>query len=169
MYEVYGNLHRHIPYLWDYARAISHNSLAAEDLVQRTLARALYTAHSYKTPNNLKAWLFTIMHNQYVASLRESRRDVRAMEGGFSPPPESPSNDAGDTVGTAVRMALQMMQEEQRVLLELMDQDRDFKASPAKCEDRSPNSDGSNCNRGRAPSLAMRRRTRGRGIAAPAA
>jgi RNA polymerase sigma-70 factor, ECF subfamily len=64
-----------IPRLRRYARALTHNTTAADDLVQDCLTRALSKIHLWQDGTNLRAWLFTILHNQYV---NEVRRSVRA-------------------------------------------------------------------------------------------
>jgi RNA polymerase sigma-70 factor (ECF subfamily) len=62
---------KHIPALRRYARALTSDANRADDLVQDCLERALERFHLFKTGTNLKAWLFTIMHNVYVNSVRK--------------------------------------------------------------------------------------------------
>ena len=50
-----------------YARALLRDKNDADDLVQESLARALSRADRFKPGTNLRAWLFTIMHNVHVA------------------------------------------------------------------------------------------------------
>ena len=47
----------------------------ADDLVQDTLLRALAKQHLWQDGTNLRAWLFTLMHNQHVNDVRRSNRD----------------------------------------------------------------------------------------------
>ncbi|HXF65902.1 MAG TPA: RNA polymerase sigma factor [Burkholderiales bacterium] len=63
-----------IPRLRRYARALTGERDAADDLVQDTLERALSRFHLWRRGSDLRAWLFTIMHNVYVNQLRSSRR-----------------------------------------------------------------------------------------------
>jgi RNA polymerase sigma factor (sigma-70 family) len=58
-----------------YALALTGNGWEAEDLVQETLTRAIAGAASFRREGNLRGWLFSIMHNAFVSSLR-SRRTV---------------------------------------------------------------------------------------------
>jgi RNA polymerase sigma-70 factor (ECF subfamily) len=44
-------------------------------LVQDTLLRALAKQHLWQDGTNLRAWLFTLMHNQHVNDIRRSGRD----------------------------------------------------------------------------------------------
>lgn len=60
----------HIPRLRRYARALAGDPHAADDLVQDTLERALNKQHLWRPGSDLRAWLFTIMHNVFVNQLR---------------------------------------------------------------------------------------------------
>ena len=60
----------HIPQLRRYARALLRNNAAADDLVQDTLERALRKFSLWQPGTNLRAWLFSVMHNLYVNQVR---------------------------------------------------------------------------------------------------
>jgi len=62
-----------IPRLRRYARALVGERAAADDLVQDTLERAWSKLHLYRRGNDLRAWLFTVMHNVHVNRLRAAR------------------------------------------------------------------------------------------------
>ena len=68
----------HIASLRRYARALLRNRTDAEDLVQEALARAVARADTFKTGTNLRAWLFTILHNVHVNQVRA--RAARPVE-----------------------------------------------------------------------------------------
>lgn len=55
-----------IPRLRRYARALIHDSAIADDLVQDTLERAWAKRSLWREGSDLRAWLFTIMHNLFV-------------------------------------------------------------------------------------------------------
>ena len=59
-----------IPRLRRYARALTGERSAADDLVQDTLERAWTKLHLWRTGSDLRAWLFTIMHNVHVNQVR---------------------------------------------------------------------------------------------------
>ncbi|ROR34651.1 sigma-70 family RNA polymerase sigma factor [Inmirania thermothiophila] len=74
MSEEAGQLVAHIPRLRRYARALVGDPEAADDLVQDTLERALTRLNRFRPGTDLRAWLFTIMHNLYVSALRRYHR-----------------------------------------------------------------------------------------------
>ena len=62
-----------IPRLRRYARALVGERAAADDLVQDTLERAWSKLHLYRHGTDLRAWLFTVMHNVHVNRVRATR------------------------------------------------------------------------------------------------
>ena len=62
-----------IPRLRRYARALVGERAAADDLVQDTLERGWAKLHLYRRGTDLRAWLFTVMHNVHVNKVRASR------------------------------------------------------------------------------------------------
>ena len=58
-----------IPRLRRYARALAGDAVRADDLVQDTLERALSRFALWR-PGNLRAWLFSIMHNVFVNQVK---------------------------------------------------------------------------------------------------
>jgi RNA polymerase sigma-70 factor (ECF subfamily) len=64
-----------IPRLRRYARALVRSQETADDLVQDTLVRALSKLHLWQPGTDLRAWLFTLMHNQYVNFVRRAVRE----------------------------------------------------------------------------------------------
>ena len=73
------SLHRQIealiPRLRRYARALTRDAVAADDLVQESLTRALGKMHLWQEGTDLRAWLFTILHNQHVTFTRRQARE----------------------------------------------------------------------------------------------
>lgn len=62
-----------IPRLRRYARALVGDRATADDLVQDTLERAWSKLHLYRHGTDLRAWLFTVMHNVHVNRVRAAR------------------------------------------------------------------------------------------------
>jgi RNA polymerase sigma factor (sigma-70 family) len=67
-----------IPSLRRYARALTADAWAADDLVQDTLERACSKWRLWRAGSDLRAWLFTLMHNLFVSQLRQATRQVDA-------------------------------------------------------------------------------------------
>lgn len=65
-----------IPSLKSLARLLYRNEESAADLTQETLAKAWAARSSFAPGTNLRAWLFTIMRNQFRS---EARRNWRQM------------------------------------------------------------------------------------------
>jgi RNA polymerase sigma-70 factor (ECF subfamily) len=74
------NLEAVAPKLRRYARSLTREPVAADDLVQECLVRALEKQHLFKDGTDLRAWLFTILHNQYVNKVRRAVREGTAVQ-----------------------------------------------------------------------------------------
>ena len=74
LFEFHDLVEREIPRLRRYARALTRDADRADDLVQDTLLRAISKSHLWQFGTDLRAWLFTIMHNQHVNVVRPATR-----------------------------------------------------------------------------------------------
>ena len=64
-----------LPRLRRYARVLTGDLNRADDLVQDTLARAWEKRRLWQPGSDLRAWLFTIMHNVHVNQFAVRRRE----------------------------------------------------------------------------------------------
>jgi RNA polymerase sigma-70 factor (ECF subfamily) len=81
MDEIARLIEAEIPRLRRYARVLLRRRPdAADDLVQDTIVRGIEKMHLYEAGTNLRAWLFTVMHNQYVNSIRRATRQGHQMD-----------------------------------------------------------------------------------------
>lgn len=114
----------HIAALRRYARALLGDRIEAEDLVQDCLARALSRAHLWRPDSDLRAWLFTILHNIHINNMRSRQARVAANEdiasgragrGMAAPPDQDARLELRD-----LERALERIPEEQRQVLLLV-------------------------------------------------
>src|SRR5689334_22177487 len=61
--------------LYRAALRLTRNSADAEDLVQETYLKAFRAADQFEPGTNLRAWLFTILHNTARNRARDRARD----------------------------------------------------------------------------------------------
>jgi RNA polymerase sigma-70 factor (ECF subfamily) len=68
-----------LPRLRRYARALARDAARADDLVQSCLTRAVAKQPLWQEGTDLRAWLFTILHNQHVNDVRRSAREAASV------------------------------------------------------------------------------------------
>jgi len=120
MNQVYDDIEQYIPQLKRYALSMTRNSAAAEDLVQDCLARALAKSDLFEPGTNLRAWLFTIMHNLHASDRRKQPAAARTIDPEFAPAAiaERPRQDQALVAQTLMK-ALQGLPRPQRRTLKM--------------------------------------------------
>jgi RNA polymerase sigma-70 factor (ECF subfamily) len=73
MNQVYAEIVEFLPELRRYALTLSQNPTVADDLIQDCVSRALVKCHLFNAGSNLRAWLFTIMHNVHISDVRRRK------------------------------------------------------------------------------------------------
>ena len=108
-----------LPRLRRYARALVGDRAAADDLVQDTLERAWSRVAQWRQGSDLRAWLFSIMHNLRVDQLRRPGLKTLPMEDGdFAVPARATQSDRLEL--NDLESALARLPEEQRAVLLLV-------------------------------------------------
>ena len=107
-----------IPRLRRYARALAGDRDAADDLVQDTLERAWSKLHLYRRGTDLRAWLFTVMHNINVNQLRAARPTTLLDE--ELPELAQPARETDALVLRDLDAAIRRLPHEQREVLLLV-------------------------------------------------
>jgi RNA polymerase sigma-70 factor (ECF subfamily) len=77
--DVSRQIENEIPFLRHAVRRWHREQADADDLVQDTLMRALANAHLYEPGSDLRAWLFTIMRNQFLAGVAKANRFISML------------------------------------------------------------------------------------------
>ncbi|MFZ4538755.1 RNA polymerase sigma factor [Propionivibrio sp.] len=108
-----------IPRLRRYARAMLGDRAAADDLVQDTLERAWFKFQQWRVGSDLRAWLFSIMHNLRVDQLRRPSVPTHSIdEDDFELPTRPTQSD--DLEISDLESALRLVPDEQREILLLV-------------------------------------------------
>jgi RNA polymerase sigma-70 factor, ECF subfamily len=114
---------QHIPRLRRYARALAGDRYAADDLVQDTLERAWNKLHLWRPGSDLRAWLFSIMHNVFVNQVRSRRHDLeQVMEEPPSPQVRASQPDALEVADVERALARLSMEHREVLLLVAVEQ-----------------------------------------------
>jgi RNA polymerase sigma factor (sigma-70 family) len=119
---VLPRIEANIPALRRYATALLRNRDEADDLVHDCLVRALDKLHTRREEADVRAWLFTIMHNLFISQMRRRRS---------RPTPEPLDESHESAVGLRpvqedalqwrdLQRGLQMLPEEQRSVILLV-------------------------------------------------
>lgn len=66
----------HLDALYGTAVRLTRNQADAEDLVQDTVVKALRFENRFERGTNLKAWLYTILHNTWRNRIRDAARQT---------------------------------------------------------------------------------------------
>ena len=106
----------HIPALRRYARALTGDVWAADDLVQDTLERACSRWRLWLAGTDLRKWLFTLMHNLFINQVRQGLTRAQLV-------PTVDLEDVADEL-RAPDASLNLAIDLQRCLLRLPDEQR---------------------------------------------
>ncbi|AQS42207.1 MAG: RNA polymerase sigma factor [Candidatus Tokpelaia hoelldobleri] len=73
-----------LPALRAFAVSLAGKSDRTDDLVQDTIMKAWAKQESFELGTNMKAWLFTILRNEFYSQMRKSGREVQDPDGIFT-------------------------------------------------------------------------------------
>ena len=109
-----------LPALRAYALSLSGRPDRADDLVQDTIMRAWENSASFAEGTNLRAWLFTILRNQFYSDCRKRRREVEDADGAYADGLRSLPEQDGHLDFKDFRKALTRLPPDQREALILI-------------------------------------------------
>jgi RNA polymerase sigma-70 factor, ECF subfamily len=73
-----------IPGLRAFGISLTSSAERADDLVQETLLKAWKSHASFEPGTNMRAWLYTILRNEFYTQLRKRKREVEDADGVFA-------------------------------------------------------------------------------------
>lgn len=73
-----------LPSLRAFAVSLTGRHDKADDLVQDTMMKAWAKQSSFEMGTNIKAWLFTILRNEFYSQMRKRGREVQDTDGVFT-------------------------------------------------------------------------------------
>jgi RNA polymerase sigma-70 factor (ECF subfamily) len=73
-----------LPSLRAFAVSLTGRHDKADDLVQDTIMKAWAKQSSFELGTNIKAWLFTILRNEFYSQMRKRGREVQDTDGVFT-------------------------------------------------------------------------------------
>ena len=109
-----NDLVKTIPSLRAFAISLTQNNDRADDLVQETLVKAWDKQTSFQPGTNLKAWLFTILRNEFYSQMRKRGREVQDSDGTLTAGVAIHPGQQGSIDLKDFRRALEQLPEDQR-------------------------------------------------------
>lgn len=104
-----------------YARSLTRDSADAEDLVHDALVRAYERRGTFRSGGNLRAWLFSIVHNVFIDRMRSRRSEaIRMEQAGQLADTSTPAPQDHSVRLAEVREAFLALPDEQRSALHLV-------------------------------------------------
>lgn len=103
-----------IPGLRAFGLSLTARSDKADDLVQETLMKAWKHHDSFQQGTNMKAWLYTILRNEFYSQLRKRKREVEDADGYYSSKVAVHAEQDGHLDMADLRVALAKLPEDQR-------------------------------------------------------
>jgi RNA polymerase sigma-70 factor, ECF subfamily len=103
-----------IPGLRAFGLSLTARGDRADDLVQETLLKAWKHHDSFEPGSNLKAWLYTILRNEFYSQLRKRRREVEDADGVYSSRVAVQGEQDGHLDMADLRIALAKLPADQR-------------------------------------------------------
>ncbi|HYD61735.1 MAG TPA: sigma-70 family RNA polymerase sigma factor [Noviherbaspirillum sp.] len=108
-----------LPRLRRYARVLTGDRVRAEDLVQDAVERALARESTFQAGGNLRAWLFSLMHNLFIDGTRQ--REAIDWSADTAELPEMAAGHQSDPAELRdIQSALRKLPQDQREVLLLV-------------------------------------------------
>jgi RNA polymerase sigma-70 factor (ECF subfamily) len=115
-----GELVALIPHLRAFARTLTGDATAADDLAQDAMMKAWDARGSFEMGTNMKAWTFMILRNQFYSEKRRSWRQTQLDQEAAERTLVAVDDPASPVALNELRLGLAMLPAEQREALVLV-------------------------------------------------
>ena len=119
MQETKWLIAREIPRLRRYALALTRDPVAADDLVQDTLERAIRKRHLWSRHGSLRAWLYKMLYHVFLNQGPRRKRRANEVDLDVAPDPIAPATADARLVRRDIVTAMQELPAEQRAAIAL--------------------------------------------------
>lgn len=110
----------HLPALRTFALSLCRDGPQADDLLQDTVVKAWSKFHLFTPGTNLRAWLFTILRNNFYSGRRKRTREVEDPDEVMAGQLVSKPDQYGHLALNELQAALKQIPDEQREALILV-------------------------------------------------
>lgn len=110
----------HLPALRAFALSLTRNRATADDMMQDTVLKAWSNLDKFEPGTNMRAWLFTILRNNFYTSRRKLNREVADVDNAFSERLSVKPDHDGRLQMRDFRTAFDQLPDEQREALILV-------------------------------------------------
>lgn len=128
----------HLPALRAFALSLTRNRATADDMMQDTVLKAWSNMDKFQTGTNMRAWLFTILRNNFYSSRRKLNREVADVDNVFSETLAVKPDHDGRMQMADFKEALNQLPDEQREALILVGASVFPMKKPLKCAASQP-------------------------------
>ncbi|MCV2892238.1 RNA polymerase sigma factor [Lentibacter sp. XHP0401] len=110
----------HLPALRAFALSLTRNGATADDMMQDTVLKAWTNLDKFQAGTNMRAWLFTILRNNFYSSRRKLNREVADVDSAFSDKLSVKPEHDGRLQMRDFKQAFEQLPDEQREALILV-------------------------------------------------
>jgi len=110
----------HLKSLRAFALSLTRNRALADDMMQDTLLKAWSNIDKFTPGTNMRAWLFTILRNNFYSNHRKYRREVRDVDQNFAEGMSCKPDHDGHLQMRDFKVAFDQLTDEQREALILV-------------------------------------------------
>ncbi|MEQ8391013.1 MAG: sigma-70 family RNA polymerase sigma factor [Thalassospira sp.] len=109
-----------LPRALRFARSLTRDPIAAEDLVQTAYAKAVERIHQYETGTRLDSWMYRIIQTSWIDEKRRDQRRGNVISFEDARDSSAPSQNHGGVDRMFLQSALAALGEEQRSAITLV-------------------------------------------------